>query len=241
MKKAVLNWYHSLKEFCLEDKRTFAKGFCFPKLLFIFVLGCVIGVYYEQILTLFNHYMADGSIVWESRRGVIYGPFNPLYGAGIVVMTIILTRKKHPWYITLLYGALAGGIFEYVASYLQELVIGTTSWDYTGYFLEIGGRTTIPFMLAWGTGGLIFAYVVYPFVSNLIEKIPYNLGMVITRALVIFMVFDMLVSWTALFRQTLRRNGHPPYTIVGEVYDKIYPDEYLAHYFPNMRPKRVGE
>lgn len=241
MKKIVLNWYRSFKEYCLEDKRTFAKGFCFPKLVFIFVLGCSIGVYYEQLLTLFHHYMIDGSIVWESRRGVIYGPFNPLYGAGIVVMTVLLARKKYPWYITLLYGALAGGIFEYLISYLQEWAIGTTSWDYTGYFLEIGGRTTVPFMVFWGTGGLIFAYVVYPFISKQIEKIPYNLGMMITRALVIFMMFNMLISWTALFRQTMRRQGYKPYTVVGKLYDKIYTDEYLGHYFPNMRPKKVGE
>lgn len=236
MKKQVQAWYYKAKDYCFADPQIFAKGLSFPKLVFLFVIGCMVGVYYEQLLTLFNHYMMDGSIVWESRRGVIYGPFNPLYGAGVVAMTICLARKKHPWYITLLYGALLGGIFEYGVSYLQEFFVGTTSWDYTGYFLEIGGRTTIPFMIVWGTGGFILVSFIYPFLSDLIEKIPYNLGMIITKALVIFFVIDMLISWTAIYRQTQRRIGHPPITIIGKIYDEVYTDAYLKQYFPNMRP-----
>lgn len=238
MKEQIQAWYHKVRVYCLFSPQPFAQGLSFPKLVFLFVIGCVVGVYYEQLLTLFNHYMADGSIVWESRRGVIYGPFNPLYGAGVVTMTICLARKQHPWYIILLYGALLGGIIEYGVSYLQEFFVGTTSWDYTGYFLEIGGRTTIPFMLVWGMGGCILTFVIYPFLSNLIEKIPYNLGMIITKVLVIFLVFDMLISWTAIYRQTQRRAGRPPYTVIGKIYDEVYTDAYLKHYFPNMRPVR---
>ena len=59
----------------VESKReVFARGICYSKLFWLFIIGCVIGTYYEQILTLVRLNS------WESRQGVIYGPFNPVYG-----------------------------------------------------------------------------------------------------------------------------------------------------------------
>lgn len=236
MKKQFQQSYQKIKAYFLSDTRTFAKGLCFDKLFFIFLVGCVVGTYYEQILNLVKYYLNDGTIFWESRRGVIYGPFNPLYGFGAVVMTICLMKKERPWYLTLFYGFMLGGIIEYGVSWFQEIFVGTTSWNYTGYFLNIGGRTTITFMFAWGIMGLLFVYVAYPFLSQLIERIPYLLGKWLTRFFVVFMCLDMIISWTALVRQTFRRMGREPITFVGEVYDKIYTDEFLEQYFPNMKP-----
>ena len=219
-----------------EEKKVFAKGICFQKLFLIFVIGCVVGTYYEQILYLVRNYIDYGTIVWESRRGVIYGPFSPIYGAGAVLFTGIFTRKKYkPWEV-FIYGALIGGGFEYLISFLQETFIGTKSWDYSHMLLNINGRTNIPYMFFWGLCCMIYICYFYPKISNLIEKIPYKIGNKIVTFLVIFLSIDMLVSWTALFRQTLRREGIPPFTPIGEFYDYYYNDEFLHHYFPNMVP-----
>lgn len=92
-------------------------------------------------------------------------------------------------------------------------------------------------MLMWGLGGLVFVKIIYPFVSNLIEVIPYNLGNIIYFILLVITICDMAISWTALIRQNLRRKDYPPITSVGELYDKIYTDEKMAKYFPNMVSK----
>ena len=219
------------------EKEVFAKGCCFKKLFLLFVVGCLIGNYYEQILNLVTHYYNDGTIFWEYRRGVIYGPFSPIYGVGIVLFVFLLTRKPLNNWLTFLGGAFIGGAFEYLVSFFQEMFVGTTSWDYTGYFLNINGRTTIPFMLFWGLGALLVVKVFYPWFSNLIEKIPVKIGNIIYYVLFIFLILDMLISFTALLRQNLRRHDIPPYTVIGEIYDKVYTDEFLHHYFPNMEAK----
>ena len=85
--------------------------------------------------------------------------------------------------------------------------------------------------------GLVFVKLVYPFVSSLIEKIPVNIGEISFKFLLVFMCLDMFVSWTAIIRQTLRRQNIESYTIVGRTYDKYYNDERLAKAFPNMRFK----
>jgi len=217
-----------------DTDKIFAKGKCFDKLFIIFIIGCIFGNYYEMILNLVKHFIKNGTIFWEVRRGVIYGPFSPIYGIGAVLMTAILADKKHKWYQTFIYGALLGGISEYLIGYFQETVVGTISWDYSTYFLNINGRTSIPIMCIWGFICLIFVQFIYPFLSNLIEKIPYNLGKLILNIFIVFLVFDMFISWTALIRQTLRRNNYPPFTILGEFYDKVYTDERLRKAFPNM-------
>ena len=57
---------------------------------------------------------------------------------------------------------------------------------------------------------------------------------IIYVVLVVFMAFDMLISWTAIIRQTLRHNHIAPFTPIGEFYDTYYNDEFLQQFFPNM-------
>lgn len=221
-----------------KKEKPFAKGICYDKLLIIFVLGCMIGTYYEELLTLVKVFTRTGNIIWESRRGVIYGPFNPLYGFGFVLITYVFCRKKNKrtWWQTFLLAALLGGVIEYSISYLQELVVGTISWDYSRKFLNINGRTTIPFMLFWGICTSIYIYKFYPYVSKKIEQLPHTLGKIIVVFFTIFLSIDMLISFTALYRQDLRRRGIPPQTIIGEFYDEHYSDAFLEKYYPNMKP-----
>lgn len=223
-----------IKNYFLEDKRIFAKGVCREKLFFVFLIGCVIGCYYEQILNLITYYLRYRVVYWETRRGVIYGPLSPIYGFGAMLMVYLFCGKEHKWYQTFIYGSLFGGILEYITSFLQELVIGTVSWDYSDKFLNINGRTTIPFMLCWGLMALIFCKSIYPLVSDFIEKIPYNLGKFLYKVLSLYMLIDMTISWTALFRQTMRHAEKAPLTIIGKIYDRVYTDERLRKAFTNM-------
>lgn len=220
-----------------DDERTFAKGICFEKLFFIFLIGSIIGAYYEQILNLIKVFYSTGDIVWKYRRGVIYGPFNVIYGFGAVVLVKLLLSKERKWYEIIIYGALFGGIIEYLLNFLQEIFTHTVSWDYSDRFLNINGRTTIPYMLFWGLFSLFFLKCIYPPISNLIEKIPYKFGTIIMKIMLIFMIANMLISWTAIIRQSLRRNDVKPFTFVGRIYDKYYTDEFLMKYFPNMIPR----
>ena len=68
-------------------KKKFAEGLCFDKLVWIFVIGCIIGFIVETLWC----YVRWGKI--ESRKGLIYGPFTPIYGFGGVLLTLWLTAK----------------------------------------------------------------------------------------------------------------------------------------------------
>lgn len=122
-------------------------------------------------------------------------------------------------------------------SLLLEVFVGTKSWDYSKKFLNINGRTTIPIMMMWGFLSVILIKFIYPKLSYLIDKIPKGIWMIIINILLVFIIFDMVISWSALIRQNLRRKEIKPYTPVGKFYDKVYTDEYLKEIYPNMVSK----
>lgn len=212
----------------------FAAGLSFKKLFFIFLIGSVFGTIYEDILIYLQTYFATGTGVWMLHRGVIYGPFNVIYGFGAAAMCWFLLRKKYTNWQIFIYSALLGGVVEFMLSFLQETFTGTTSWDYSGQLLDIYGRTTIPIMAFWGVLGLLLVKFIYPACSDLIERIPPRVGNPLFWSLLVFMIFNCLISWSAIIRQNLRHHNIPPVTPIGEFYDRYYHDEYLRKYFPNM-------
>lgn len=225
----------------MDKEKKFAEGISFWKLFWIFLIGSIFGAYYEQILNLFVHYHYHHELVWQLRRGVIYGPISPIYGAGAVLFAVLLLRKKKTNFQIFLEGALIGGAFEYIISFLQQTFLGTVSWDYSNEFLNINGRTTIPYMIVWGLLALLFAKVIYPLISHFIESLPQSFARVFSTVLLVLLIFDFCISWGALFRQMFRLRGYEPISFVGRFFDEHYNDEVLKRYYTNMKIIEVSK
>jgi uncharacterized membrane protein len=210
-----------------HKEKQFAVGLSFYKLTWCFILVSILGTYYEEIITLFKHG------VWENRSAVILGPFNPLYGTASVVAILLFSRMRNPIKV-ILYGALFGGLFEYGANWAQEYFTGSVSWNYTDLMFNINGRTTVIYSLFWGFLIYILVIVCYPYVSRWIESVPYKPGVIVTNVFIVFLTINMLVTYSMLIRQGMREKGIEAYTPIGEYYDEIFTDEYIAELFPNM-------
>lgn len=212
-----------------SNRRSFAQGMNFYKLFWVFFLGCFGGVVVETIWCLLTRH------TFESRLGVIYGPFNPVYGFGALLLTICLRRlagRRDLWIF--LGSAIIGGAFEYLCSLLQEVAFGTVSWEYSHTQLNVGGRTNAMFAFFWGILGLLWVKDLYPLLSGWVEKIPNKIGAPLTWFLVVFMVLDMGISALAVGRQAQRREGIPATTAVARFLDQTYPDQFLEIIYPNM-------
>lgn len=218
-----------------SDKEVFAKGLCFSKMVMLFVLGSFLGVVWENGLGVVKRLIKYGTFSYRDHRGVIYGPFNPLYGFGIIIIVLILGRKERKSFKTFIYSAVLGGLIEYIASFFLEFIFDAKAWDYSYQLLSINGRTSLTYMLFWGFGMTILIQFVIPWISKKIEKIPKKLGDLLVKFFVIFFSIDMLISFTALTRQVLRHKGYEPFTVIGEFCDKVYPDEFLKKIYVNMK------
>lgn len=92
-------------------------------ILLLFLVGNVLGFVLETLYC----YLLTGKYV--SRRGVVYGPFNQIYGFGAVLMTLLLKSLAEKSLPALFIGsAVLGGIFEIGCSLFQEKTYGTVSW-----------------------------------------------------------------------------------------------------------------
>ena len=197
-------------------ERSFAHGLNFYKLFWVFFIGCFLGVIIELI------WCAVLYQKFESRAGLIYGPFNPVYGFGALVLSVGLH-----W---------LGSAAEFACSWFQEMVFGSVSWQYDGTVLNLQGRINLLHGLLWGLLGLLWVKELYPRLSRLIEKIPNKIGVAPTWTLAVLMAADIAISAMAVYRQSERREGIPARNAVAAFLDEHYPDEFLAKIYTNMVP-----
>jgi uncharacterized membrane protein len=214
-----------------KEKEKFAEGICIKKAFWVFLVGCVFGVVMETILSYFQF----GS--FQSRKGLIYGPFNPVYGFGAVIFMVFLARVKNPLKV-FVGGMLLGGGFEYICSLFQEELFGTYSWNYSKQAFNFNGRTSLYLMFWWGVIALVFIFKIYPKVSKEIEKIPKHIGNLLTVFLAIFMLVDCAISVSACYREKERSEGLKAENKVEVFLDKTYPDSRLNKIYVNMRREK---
>ena len=178
--------------------------------------------------------IGEGSIVIVGRSGLLYGPFNPVYGVGAALMIYFLGRKDYKCWQIILYGALIGGIFELLMGIGQEIFTGTSSWNYSDQPLNIFGKTSIPIMLVWGLICYVLVKLIYPQLSKLYEKIPKKANDIIFKILLIFMIINCFLSFSAVVRMNMRHHGQEPITPFGRFLDAVYTDERIHKSYTNM-------
>lgn len=150
-------------------------------LILLFFSFAFIGWVWEVSL----HLVSDGVFV---NRGVLHGPWLPIYGAGGVLILVFLNKlRAHP-VLEFVGTVVLCGIVEYGTSYyLQVTHDGKKWWDYTGYFLNINGRVCAEGLLVFGIGGMAIVYLLAPLLDNHIKKI--KTGILIPVCVVLVMTF----------------------------------------------------
>lgn len=207
----------------------FAKGLNIYKLLLICFTGSFLGVVIEMLWCL----LQNGYI--ESRAGLVYGPFNLLYGVGAVALTAILYkfRNRGAW-ISFFGGLLAGSAVEYICSWAQELAFGSRSWDYSHMPFNINGRICLLYSIFWGILGVLWIKNIYPRTAKLILKLPERTGKATVWILSVFFAVNSLVTVVATYRWAERNNGEDPSGSFEKFIDSRFPDERMEKIFANM-------
>ncbi len=213
----------------------FAQGICPYKLIWVFLISALLG---DLIETCFVR-LTGG--VWMSRSSLIYGPFSVVWGLGAVLLTLVLhpLTKKKSGYI-FLGGFLIGGVYEYSCSVFTEVFLHTTFWDYSKMPLNIGGRTNVLYCFFWGLLGLIWLRVLYPPLSDFIEKIPTFVGTVLTWAILLALIFDSALSAAVLIRYSDRQKDPTAHNVFEALLDENYPDSVVQKRWRNMHLGGVG-
>ena len=214
-----------------EETKTknFAAGINFYKIALICISGSFAGVVVELLWCLIR----NGYI--ESRAGLVYGPFNLLYGVGAVALTLILYRyRNRSSAFSFIGGIVIGSVVEYLLSWGQEALFGSTSWDYSEIPFNINGRICLLYSVFWGFLGVAWIKNIYPRVAKIILKIPNKAGKIITVALTVFMIFNALMSLCSVWRWSERVHNVPAATASDRFFDEHFPDSRMEKIFANM-------
>lgn len=211
----------------------------FNHIVLYFTIGCIFGTYWEEIMCVVRTLWQTGTFEWVSRRGLLYGPFSPVYGMGAVLIYLIFGtafRKKAPSIPEcFLGGAALGGALEYALSFAQEMLFGTISWDYSEKFLNINGRTTVPYMIVWGALIVVFAHFVFPLIEKLYQSIAPRKVNIACTILAVILSLDIGISVLATARQSMRRAGDTADNAIEIFLDRYYDDERMQKTYSNAR------
>lgn len=158
-------------------------------LILIFFVFCVTGWVWEVSL----HLVADGTFV---NRGMLHGPWIPIYGAGsLLILTLLYRLRKKP-ILEFTAIVILAGIIEYMTSYYtEELFSGKKWWDYQGYFLNLDGRICAEGLLTFGIGGMILVYLIAPMLDNYLRKMKTQIAVPICVILLSLFMIDQVYSF----------------------------------------------
>lgn len=163
------------------------------KYFLYFLMYAIIGWIYEVFLEV---------VVYRwgySDRGVLTGPYCPVYGVGALLFIFLIyhlikdkpiKRKIIMIPVVFILCALSATILELITSYICELVMGSWPWQtYVDYKYNFQGRIALSPSLRFGLGGVLFLYLLQPLFEKLVKKLKRKkLNIVFNIAVTIFTI-----------------------------------------------------
>ncbi|MBO8434451.1 MAG: putative ABC transporter permease [Tyzzerella sp.] len=170
----------------------------FEMFLFFYIVS-VIGWIYEVFLEV---------VVYRwgfSNRGVLFGPYCPVYGCGALAMIIclgwLMERKIRLFKLNITPLLVFIGIvivtttIELISSYIMEFTVGSFMWDYTRFSFNFQGRIALNPSIRFGIGGMVILYVLYPLFKKVINYLGTRKTNIISGSLAFTMVIDFLFTF----------------------------------------------
>ena len=164
-----------------------------------FMLYAMIGWIYEVFLEV---------VVYRwgfSNRGVLFGPWLPVYGFGALIFIILIypliKDKKYPkkiYYIPLVFLGcmLSATLLELITSYICEFFMGFWPWQtYANYKINFEARIALSPSIRFGLGGLFFLYVLQPLFEKITSKLGSNKTKYLSIIIICILVIDCIYSF----------------------------------------------
>lgn len=201
------------------------------KILWYFIIFSILGLIIETVYC----YVTEGKL--ENRKGLVWGPFCPIYGVGASAIIIIWGNSNKSIKDLFIEGVIIGSIVEYIISFILEAIYGIRFWDYSYLSYNLNGRIAIIYSLFWGLLAVVLIKFISPFINKLIKKIPKN--NILNIGLIIFFIVDSICTVWAIqaYKSRILNKNIEINTIKQQIENKLFSNEFMSKTFPNLRIK----
>ena len=172
-----------------------------------FVMYSVIGWIYEVFLEVVIYRWGF------SNRGLLFGPYCPIYGVGAIVLILTVYRlienkdrkTKLKMLIPVFLGsALIATAIELAATYICEYTIGYWPWQtYADYKINFQARIALSPSIRFGLGGVLFLYVIQPVFELIVNKMNNRkkalLFFTLLTVIIVDIIFYIIINVSHLF------------------------------------------
>ena len=171
-----------------DNRKRIFDSLCY--LFLIFLTGCLVGWIYEEIF----YWITEGLL---RNRGILYGPWLPIYGIGALGIYAMKPMKKQPAVLFLLCAGVTG-VVEYIIGWIGIHCFSLRLWDYRGLFGNINGIICFRSVISFAVLGLVFHYLIEPVAERIVRKTNRYTIYIICFVLLFLLLADCILS--ALFR-----------------------------------------
>ncbi len=127
------------------------------------------------------------------NRGFLIGPVCPIYGAGAVLVTLVVNifSRNDGYLVTFLISFFFCSALEYFVSWYMEKVFHARWWDYSERPMNLEGRIWIGNCMLFGIGGMLIVKLIVPVLFRVFSRIPFA----VLRGLCIFFAALMIADY----------------------------------------------
>ena len=174
-------------------------------------------------------------------RGFLVGPYCPIYGCGVILITLLLQKYADDVVVTFFLSVIICGTLEYLTSYIMEKIFKARWWDYSNNKFNINGRICLETLVPFGIGGVLVLFVFNPFLEKIINLIPDLALNIVTGVLCVLFLIDCIVSFKIILN--LKEMTKELKDNTAEISDKVKriilnklgPYKRLVNAFPRVK------
>lgn len=195
------------------------------------------------IMEVINGFVRTKKIV---NRGFLIGPYCPIYGTGVILITILLKKYMEDRIITFIMSMLICGILEYFTSYFMEKFFNARWWDYSNRKMNINGRICLETLIPFGIFSFVILYFINPFFIEILDKLPEIIEIILAVVFSIILTIDTTISFKIILNlkqvsnlKTISQNVKDNTEEISQKVRKILQDKLKLHRrvvkaFPNI-------
>ena len=166
---------------------TFLRSYSVWTLMLLFILFSSVGWIWEVSLHLMQ---GEGFI----NRGMLHGPWIPIYGAGGIIALMLCTRFRKNPVKEFFFSVLLCGCIEYLGAYILETRYHEKWWSYEGNFLNLHGRICAEGLLVFGVACMLVVYLIAPLFDYFLSMMKNRVLCMIAVSLMAVFVVDAAYS-----------------------------------------------